>query len=194
MAPSTHPILQLVTASAVSHFLPPLIVRTILNLAYARTPLRPDPRHARWLHYLVVSVYILYTVWSSYVRLPVDYYDLLGVAVPLSSGTAAGATTATAVDAWKESVLRPRWLSLVKAYHPDKLGGSEAAQAYFRTLQRANEVLKTDQLRTAYERFAQALPRLGVRLSDTDTLLRAAGSAQNTSRDSRRPRCPSETS
>jgi curved DNA-binding protein CbpA len=90
-------------------------------------------------------MYAAYVVLSSYVDLPISYYDLLGINPPLGASS-------DGVDRWRDTVLRSRWLSLVRVYHPDKSGGSEEAHALFRGLQQANEVLKTDLLRHAYER------------------------------------------
>lgn len=126
---------------------PPLLVRTLLAIFYRAFPaVRPAPSHQRTTHTALVCLFLLYSILSTFRGLPINFYDLLGVPVPLLS-------TTLGIKTWRETVLRPRWLPLVKAFHPDKLGGSEAAQAYFRKLQRANEVLKSDSLRSAYDKY-----------------------------------------
>ena len=145
MSSPTGTLLRLVTTSAVSYFVPPLLIQGALSILYRVFPrLQPDQKHARFVHYAILWTYAAYIVLSAYTELPVNYYDLLGLTPP--SNTTSGA------EKWKETTLRPRWLSLARTYHPDKQGGSEEAHTIFRQLQRANEVLKTDLLRTAYEK------------------------------------------
>lgn len=149
MSSSTGALLRLVTTSAVSYFIPPLLVQGALSILYRAFPrLPPDAKHARLVHHAILWIYAAYIVLSAYTELPVNYYTLLGIAPPPSNPFGAS------VDKWKDTVLRPRWLSLVRTYHPDKQGGSEEAQVVFRHLQRANEVLKIDLLRHAYEKYA----------------------------------------
>ena len=136
-------LLQLFITSAVSYLLPSLLVRSLLSFVYRLFPGLPrTPQHARLAYFTIVGLYIAYTLISSYLSLPLNYYDLLAVS-----------RVSADYNAWKDSTLRPRWLALVKVYHPDKVGGSDDAQEKFRHLQRANEVLKDDALRTAYERY-----------------------------------------
>lgn len=145
MSSPTGALLRLVTTSAVSYFVPPLLVQGALSILYRVFPrLQPDPKHARFVHYAILWIYAGYIVLSAYTELPVTYYDLLGLTPPPHTPNGA--------ERWKDTALRPKWLSLVRAYHPDKNGGSEEAHAIFRQLQRANEVLKTDLLRNAYEK------------------------------------------
>lgn len=143
----TAAIVRLICASAFSYFLPPLLVRGALSVVYRTIPsLQPSPKHARFVHYAIIWIYTSYLVLSSYTGLPATYYDVLVLVPP--------ACNAAAAEAWKETVLRPQWLSMVRVYHPDKMGGSEHAHSIFRELQVANEVLKNDVLRRAYDRYA----------------------------------------
>ena len=130
---------------ALAYVVPPLLVRSALAAFYRCFPaVKPAYSHTRIAHTALVSLFLCYSLFSTYLNLPPNFYDLLGVPAFLP--------TYYTHEAWKETVLRPRWLSLVRAYHPDKLGGSEEAQAYFRTLQQANEVVKSEQMRIAYEK------------------------------------------
>lgn len=147
MSSSTGALLRLVTTSAVSYFVPPLLVQGALAVLYrVFTRVQPDAKHARFVHHAILWIYAAYIVLSAYSELPVNYYDLLGVSPP------AATLPGGAIDKWKDTILRPRWLSIARTYHPDKQGGSEEAHAIFRQLQRANEVLKNDLLRRAYEK------------------------------------------
>ena len=140
-------LLRLVTTSAVSYFIPPLLVQGALAILYRAFPrLQPDAKHARFAHHTILWIYAAYIVLSAYTELPQNYYHLLGIAPPPESPLGGVA------DKWKDTVLRPRWLSLARTYHPDKQGGSEEAHALFRHLQRANELLKSDLFRRAYEK------------------------------------------
>lgn len=149
MSSPTGALLRLVTTSAVSYFIPPLLVQGALTVLYRIFPrIQPNAKHARAVHHAILWIYAVYIVLSAYSELPVNYYDLLGIIPPSETTSSSGGT-----DRWKESILRPRWLSLARTYHPDKQGGSEGAHAIFRQLQRANEVLKHDLMRRAYEKF-----------------------------------------
>lgn len=149
---STSALLRLVTTSAVSYFVPPLLVQGALSVLYRVFPrLRRDPKHARIVHTAILWIYAGYIVLSAYAELPVTYYDLLGLMPPPEAPAA--------VERWKDTVLRPRWLSLARTYHPDKQGGSEEAHAVFRQLQRANEVLKNDLWRHAYNKCVHTFGR-----------------------------------
>lgn len=147
MTSSTGALLRLVTTSAISYFVPPLLVQGALAVLYRAFPrLQPDAKHARIVHHAILWIYAGYIVLSAYSELPTNYYNLLGVTPP--APTLVGGS----VDKWKDTILRPRWLSIARRHHPDKQGGTEEAHAVFRQLQRANEVLKTDLLRRAYEK------------------------------------------
>lgn len=147
MSSPTGALLRLVTTSAVSYFVPPLLVQGALAILYRAFPrLQPDAKHARFAHHAILWIYAAYIVLSAYTELPQNYYQVLDIAPPpedILGGVA---------DKWKDTVLRPRWLSLARTYHPDKQGGSEEAHAIFRHLQKANEILKNDLLRRAYEK------------------------------------------
>lgn len=147
-------LLRLLGGSLASYILPSFLVRLVLTLFYRATGgrVQPRPSHAILAHSLVVLSYIAYTLHTTYSQLPVNVYDLLDVVTPAEHGGLDTGSPPSPVDSWKDTVLRPRWLSLVKTYHPDKLGGTEAAQEYFRRLQGANEILKNDTLRTVYHK------------------------------------------
>lgn len=143
---SSSPWIASLSSIAFSWLVPPLLVRTLLAIVYRAAPsIRPRPSHPQIAHAVLVCAFLLYSIFSTYSSLPVNFYDLLSVPIPPS-------TSGASYNAWKETILRPRYLSLVRLYHPDKLGGSEEAQIYFRGLQKANEVLKSDSLRPIYEK------------------------------------------
>lgn len=147
MSSPTSALLRLVTTSAVSYFVPPLLVQGALSLLYRAFPrLQPNAKHARLAHHAILWIYAAYIVLSAYTELPQNYYGISDIAPPPDSPLGG------AIDKWKDTILRPRWLSLVRTYHPDKQGGSEEAHVLFRRLQRANEILKNDLLRRAYEK------------------------------------------
>lgn len=141
----TSPWISTLSSLALSYAAPTLLVRTVLGAVYRCFPgFKPAPSHSRNAHAILVSLFLCYSLLSTFLGLPVNFYSLLGVS--------AFNPSLHSHEAWKETVLRPRWLSLARAYHPDKLGGSDEAQAYFRSLQQAAEVLKADHLRIAYEK------------------------------------------
>jgi len=68
-----------------------------------------------------------------------DYYDLLGVA--------RGADDATIKAAYR---------NLAKEHHPDRKNGCKEAEARFKAINEAYDVLKDEQKRAAYDRFGHA--------------------------------------
>src|SRR5487761_1342633 len=68
-----------------------------------------------------------------------DFYELLGVA-----------RTATGDD------LKKAYRKLAMQHHPDRNPGDKGAEAKFKTISEAYEILKDDQKRAAYDRFGHA--------------------------------------
>src|SRR4051812_16680758 len=68
-----------------------------------------------------------------------DYYDLLGVP--------RGADDATIKAAYRR---------LAKEHHPDRKNGCKEAEAHFKAINEAYDVLKDPQKRAAYDRFGKS--------------------------------------
>ena len=125
---------SLLVQCLLSALLPAIIARSVLSaLKLPRTQANIEN-----IHSAVVALYAAYSLGSTgYTVLNTpNYYRLLGIGHHNAS----------------TGQLRQRWIALARLYHPDKLGGSEEAQEHFRRLQKANEILKSDALKKAYER------------------------------------------
>jgi preprotein translocase subunit Sec63 len=124
---------SLLVQCVLSALLPAIIARSVTSAF----KLPRTQRNIENIHSAVVALYAAYSLGSAgYTVLnTLNYCRLLGIQHDANPGQ-----------------LRQRWISLARLYHPDKLGGSEEAQEHFRLLQKANEVLKNDTLRKAYER------------------------------------------
>ena len=103
------------------------------------------PRHAehrRRIHILVVSLYLLYTIYEAdfELRAAGNYYTDLGVSFNAS-----------------EREVKSRFRRLAALYHPDKASTSDTSQAdvnaYFVRLKSAADTLTDPAKRFAYERF-----------------------------------------
>lgn len=127
-------------------FLPSFITSwtlTVLYRLFTRAgdpiPQRGTPRYARdyrRLNILVISAYLLYTIYESYaivVGTP-NLYDLLSVPHDID-----------------ERALRTRFRRLSVLYHPDK-AGAEGADVFV-LLKHAYDVLSDQTVRFAYDRF-----------------------------------------
>lgn len=163
------PLISLVLVSAASHLLPAVLSRLALS-AYrklsppARDKPSDDAKDLKRIHTLVVLLYVAWTLASHWHDLQQEnYYAVLGVHEAetsyhpgLSDNYSSDYHKSALSVSWKDSVLRQRWLYLVRRYHPDKVASSnsdahDAAVAYFRQLQLAYDTLRSDAART-YER------------------------------------------
>ena len=68
-----------------------------------------------------------------------DYYEILGVARDVPADE-----------------LKRAYRELAKKYHPDRNAGDKAAEAKFKDVSEAYDILKDDQKRAAYDRFGHA--------------------------------------
>ncbi|KAI1639605.1 membrane associated DnaJ chaperone-like protein [Biscogniauxia mediterranea] len=142
-------------------FLPNLVTGWVQSIYYGLTIRAGDPRpapnspryaeHRRRIHILVVSLYLLYTIYEAdyELRRAGDFYTDLGV--PFSAS---------------ERDIKSRFRRLAALHHPDKAGfnnnnnnhgdgGAAAADSgdYFMHLKTASDVLTDPARRFAYERF-----------------------------------------
>ncbi|KAI1418680.1 hypothetical protein F5Y13DRAFT_4605 [Hypoxylon sp. FL1857] len=134
-------------------FLPNLVTGFVQSIYYSltiragdRKPAPGTPRHAehrRRIHILVVSLYLLYTIYEAdyELRRASTYYADLGV--PFSA---------------TERDIKSRFRRLAALHHPDKLmssgGGVDNTDAdYFMHLKTASDALVDPAHRFAYERF-----------------------------------------
>ncbi|QPH05002.1 hypothetical protein C2857_002437 [Epichloe festucae Fl1] len=134
-------------------FLPDLASSLVQTIYYGITIRAGDPkphpgspqhaRHRRRIHMLVVTAYLLYTVYEADhdLRRLSSYHADLGVPV-----------TATDRD------IKSRFRRLAALHHPDKAGAatSSSAAAYFIHLKLASDTLQDAAKRFIYERFGDA--------------------------------------
>lgn len=96
-------------------------------------------QHRRRIHIIVVSTYLLYTIYEADwdIRRASDFYQDLGVD-----------PSAT------EREIKSRFRRLAAIHHPDKVSGNSAsAESYFVHLKLAQDILLDPAKRFAYERF-----------------------------------------
>lgn len=134
-------------------FLPNLVTGWAQSLYYGITIRAGSPRptpgtpryaeHRRRIHILVVTVYLLYTIYEAHYELVVrgsNFYGDLGVS-PDASGRE----------------IKSRFRRLAALYHPDKVTGQQQSQEevnnYFVHLKTAVDTLTDPVRRFAYERF-----------------------------------------
>ncbi|KAK2597477.1 hypothetical protein QQS21_005947 [Conoideocrella luteorostrata] len=135
-------------------FLPGVASSWIQSIYYGITIRAGDPKpkagspkhtqHRRRIHILVVTLYLLYTIYEAdhdLRRLSSYYQDL---SVP---------TTATGPE------IKSRFRRLAAVHHPDKTGSEAASEsaAYFIHLKLASDTLQDAAKRFAYERFGDAM-------------------------------------
>ncbi|KAI5858187.1 hypothetical protein GGS23DRAFT_600682 [Durotheca rogersii] len=134
-------------------FLPNLVTGWLQSIYYGLTIRAGDPKpapnshryieHRRRIHILVVSLYLLYTVYEAdwELRRASDYYTDLGVSLSAS-----------------EREIKSRFRRLAALYHPDKLmnagaGAGDDTSSLFIHLKTASDTLVDPARRFAYERF-----------------------------------------
>ncbi|KAI0426579.1 hypothetical protein F5Y09DRAFT_318488 [Xylaria sp. FL1042] len=136
-------------------FLPSLVTGWVQSIYYGLTIRAGDPRpppnsprwqqHRRRIHTLVITLYLLYTIYEAHWELQRagSFYASLGV--PLDAN---------------ERVVKSRFRRLAAQHHPDKVapgggGGGDAGSAgdFFIHLKTASDVLTNPVQRFAYERF-----------------------------------------
>jgi hypothetical protein len=126
-----------------------LVTGWVQNLYYGIVIRAGDPKpqpgsprfiqHRRRIHILVVSAYLLYTIYEAdwQIRGSSDFYQDLGL--PLSA---------------TEREIKSRFRRLAAIHHPDKVGSlAPSSEGYFVHLRLAQETLLNPAKRFAYERF-----------------------------------------
>lgn len=125
-------------------------------------PQPPSPRYARHrrrIFILVVTSYLLYTLYETFHQVQVagDFYNALGVS-PLAD----------------DKTIKSRFRRLAAQHHPDKLGpGDTAGDAYFVYLKLAQDTLLDPAKRFAYDRFGPEIVQWGERKTRQDFLAAA---------------------
>jgi curved DNA-binding protein CbpA len=126
-------------------------------------PQSPSPtyaRHRRRIFILVVTSYLLYTLYETFHQVQVagDFYRALGVS-PLAD----------------DKTIKSRFRRLAAQHHPDKLGPGDgtAADSYFVYLKLAQDTLLDPAKRFAYDRFGPDILGWGDRRSMQDFLAAA---------------------
>lgn len=129
------------------YFIPPILVSTLLRGLYMIIPhpghgTRTHRQHYIAAHILVISSYILYTLYQAYASLssPPNFYALLDVP--------------TSVD---ESTLRKAFKRSTLKFHPDKVG--PGGETHFIALKTAYDTLSAPATRYAYDRFGEDVLR-----------------------------------
>ncbi|KAI9706050.1 MAG: hypothetical protein M1836_005456 [Candelina mexicana] len=131
-------------------FLPNLVTGWLQTLYYGLTvrvgdpkPLPGTPRynkHRRRIHILVVTAYLLYTIYEAdwQIRREGDFYQDLGVSQDID-----------------ERGIKSKFRRLAAQFHPDKVTNSEAreSESYFVHLRLAQDTLLDPTRRFAYDRF-----------------------------------------
>jgi len=130
-------------------FLPHLVTGWVQSFWYSFTIRAGDPKpqpgtprylaHRRRIHIIVVSAYLLYTIYEADwdIRRASDFYQDLGI--PLNAS---------------EKEIKSRFRRLAAIYHPDKISSSAAgSEDFFVHLRLAQETLLNPARRFAYERL-----------------------------------------
>ncbi|KAI0913862.1 hypothetical protein F4824DRAFT_237198 [Ustulina deusta] len=131
-------------------FLPNLVTGWAQSIYYGLTiragDPRPPPNSARWqlhrrrIHALVITLYLLYTIYEAHWELQRggSFYASLGVPFDAS-----------------ERTIKSRFRRLAALHHPDKVSHSSSSDAgdFFMHLKTASDVLTNPTQRFAYERF-----------------------------------------
>ncbi|PQE21071.1 hypothetical protein CJF32_00005530 [Rutstroemia sp. NJR-2017a WRK4] len=130
-------------------FLPNLVTGWVQTFWYGLTIRAGDPKpqpgtprfnlHRRRIHIIVISAYLLYTIYEAdwNIRMTGDFYQDLGV--PHSA---------------TDREIKSRFRRLAAIHHPDKVSSSSpSAEGYFVHLKLAQDTLLNPAKRFAYERF-----------------------------------------
>ncbi|KAI3326044.1 membrane associated DnaJ chaperone-like protein [Xylariaceae sp. AK1471] len=130
-------------------FLPNLVTGWVQSIYYGLTIRAGDPRpppnsprwqkHRRRIHTLVITLYLLYTIYEADWELQRggSFYEALGVPFEAS-----------------ERDIKSRFRRLAALHHPDKVSSSSgASDDFFIHLKTASDVLTDPAQRFAYERF-----------------------------------------
>ncbi|RDA93687.1 hypothetical protein CP533_4871 [Ophiocordyceps camponoti-saundersi (nom. inval.)] len=130
------------------YILPGLATSVIQTVYYGFTIRAGDPKptpdsarylkHRRNINIVVVTVYLLYTVFEAHhdIHSAPSFYDDLGV--PLDA---------------TEREIRTRFRRLAALHHPDKVGGGDDSSSFFMHLKLASDTLQDGAKRFAYDRF-----------------------------------------
>jgi hypothetical protein len=146
-AKCTHRILQLEIGYKTDET-SQLVTGWVQSVYYGITIRAGDPKpqpgspkfilHRRRIHIMVVSAYLLYTIYEADrdIRRASDFYQDLGI--PHSS---------------TEREIKSRFRRLAAIHHPDKVAPSSSSEGYFVHLKLAQDTLLNPAKRFAYERF-----------------------------------------
>ncbi|KAK4168833.1 hypothetical protein QBC43DRAFT_252095 [Cladorrhinum sp. PSN259] len=154
-------------------FLPNLVTGWTQSLYYSITIRAGDPHpqpgtprwaeHRRRIHILVVTIYLLYTIYEAdyEIQRAGSFYSDLGVPITAS-----------------EREIKSRFRRLAALYHPDKVSGSEQEQAnaFFVHLKSAQEVLISPAKRFAYDRFGPEIASWDKCITIKDFIIRGSQS------------------
>jgi hypothetical protein len=133
-------------------FLPNLVTGWLQSLYYGITIRAGEPRpqpgspryitHRRRIHIIVVSAYLLYTIYEADwdIRRASDFYQDLGI--PPSA---------------TEREIKSRFRRLAAIHHPDKISSATNSEGYFLHLKIAQDTLLNPAKRFAYERFGPGM-------------------------------------
>ncbi|KAI9885115.1 MAG: hypothetical protein M1823_003083 [Watsoniomyces obsoletus] len=137
-------------------FLPSLVTGWLQTIYYAISIRAGEPkptpgsarhaRHRRRIHILVISVYLLYTIYEAdwEVRRSGDYYQMLGLTPDITN----------------ERDIKSKFRRLAALHHPDKQTSTQAqagAEAYYVQLKLASDTLLNPAKRFAYDRFGPTI-------------------------------------
>lgn len=152
------PFLTLLGWTFLPRFASGFVLKTYYSYSPKHKPTSPQQaaQHARYAHLFVVTAYLCYTLYGSYMSLAEEenFYDILNLKIP--------STAAVSSEQWDKTI-RSRWRSLARQFHPDKLQGNVSEMTkktyeyrYVR-MRRAYETLSEPLTKLAYDRFGWAV-------------------------------------